>query len=674
MSGKGKMAPDVAVQGQGKNGESGAMEMSHYLPPSPQSQALNELAAYSQWTAWTWGKPDPTTGKRGKIPINPHTGEAASSTDPETWGTYEEAQQAAKTYNLPGIGFCLTDEDPFVAFDLDHVLRGDPAPAVELKEYGGIYLEKSPSGDGLRGICKGRVPEWARNKNGNFEIYDHRRFVTITGEVWGEPEEIREKQEAIEWYCRTYTGERTMEPEHSVETRTTPEDELERRKAAARRDEKLLKLFKGQVDYGDHGDYYSPSEADEALASKIDFYLGPDPDAIENLAKQSALYREKWDRRDGTYGSYIRRTINTALASMDQFYQLPRQGEEPGQESGEEEQPRTRFPLVHVSELEAKAPEWVVRDLIEADCIAQVFGDPGSGKSFLGVDLGCTVSTGTEWHGKGVRQGAVIYLAGEGQNGIARRLKAWEIRNQTSLQDAPLYISKKPADLSAPEAAELVVQAVNEIGQIEKPQLVIVDTVARNFGPGDENSTRDMNLFVDALDKIREQHNCTILLIHHTGHADKSRARGAMALKGAVDVEYRMSKDDQGTVRLENVKMKDGAEPAPMAFKIREVELGFRDKQGEEVTSAILDPTDYEAPAKQTSSGRGKNQSIALKELKRLYQEHRDRLERGGFDPESARVTVQDWQEACKQAGLSRQRFQEVKKNCHIEHGYVYEP
>ena len=416
----------------------------------------------------------------------------------------------------------------------------------------------------------------------------------------------------------------------------------------------------------------SPSEADEALVSKIAFYLGPDPQAIESLAKQSELYREKWDRSDGTHGSYIKRTINNALASMEEFYQLPR-GEQPHQEDGEGEQSRPGFQLVQVGELEVKAPRWIARDYLEADSLAVAFGDPETGKSFLAIDIACSIASGENWHDHEVDPGPVVYIKGEGHNGFARRRKAWEIRHGADLSQAPFYASTAPAAMCDPDSLSQVLQAVDQVAQSEPPKLVVIDTLARNFGPGDESSTRDMTAFVEAADSLRVRYGCTVLVVHHVGHMNKDRARGAMALKGAADAEYRVEKDDSEVVRLTPVKMKDAPQPEPMAFALRTVELGFQDEDGREVTSAILDRTEYEPPAeKPTKAGRGKWQQVAQEQLQRLYENHRERLERSGSDPDQARVFISDWREACQNEGMPRNRWHDVKKLFRTDHKYVY--
>lgn len=344
-----------------------------------------------------------------------------------------------------------------------------------------------------------------------------------------------------------------------------------------------------------------------------------------------------------------------------------------------EETARPRFELVKAAEIEPAPPSWLIRDYLEADTLALVFGDPGCGKSFLAVDWACCIATGNAFQGHRVKHGPVIYLAGEGLNGLARRRKAWTIRHQETLDDTPLYVSKGPAALCDWESALEVQKAVDTIAEAEgSPALIIVDTLARNFGSGDENSTADMSVAIQTLDALRTHHQATVLLIHHTGHGDKSRARGAMALKGALDAEYRLDKDDEGIVRMEATKMKDAPEPEPLAFRIREVELGMQDEDGQQVTSAVLDPTDYTPPAKAAKAGKGKHQATALEVLERLHNERRANVEASGRDPETARVSVQDWRTAMREAGIPKRRTYEIPEplqasgDITMEHGFVW--
>jgi hypothetical protein len=277
-----------------------------------------------------------------------------------------------------------------------------------------------------------------------------------------------------------------------------------------------------------------------------------------------------------------------------------------------------------------------------------------------------------------VKPGPVIYIAGEGQAGITRRLRAWQIRNDINLDDAPLYVSLHPAQLVNRESARAVLDAVKRVADsVGEPAMVIIDTLARNFGPGDENSTQDMNAAIEAADAIRANWGPVVLFIHHTGHGEKGRARGASSFRAALDTELRLDKDEDGVVRLEATKTKDGRPPEPMAFTINTVELGIFDDEGEELDSAILNPTDYEPPQTKKPRPLGDTQKLLLETLETVTETHRENLQADGRDPETARVTVADWREACRRKGVKRNRFHEAKKSLEkreyvtVESGFV---
>jgi len=313
-----------------------------------------------------------------------------------------------------------------------------------------------------------------------------------------------------------------------------------------------------------------------------------------------------------------------------------------------------------------KPIQWLVRGYVEADSLSLMFGDPGCGKSFAAIDLACCIATGTPWHGNKTTTGAVFYIAGEGQNGLMRRFAAWEQHNCIPLNDAPLFVGHRPAQLVSAAAAADVANAVEEIqaetGQA--PAMIVIDTLARNFG-GDENSQEDMGAFIANLDAFLRKSgewNATVMIVHHSGHADKSRSRGSSALKGAVDAEYSLTKGEDGIVRMEATKMKDAEHPAPVAFKLESVVLdGLEDDEGEPVTSAVLWGIAHTPPAKAGRIGHGKNQTLALSILDALIEKSRANLERRGYATGGARVTLEQWREALREAGMNKYAIRDVQ-------------
>ncbi|WP_051284509.1 AAA family ATPase [Desulforegula conservatrix] len=117
----------------------------------------------------------------------------------------------------------------------------------------------------------------------------------------------------------------------------------------------------------------------------------------------------------------------------------------------QKQQPRGKFQLVRFGEIKLRNISWLIKGYIEEGSMNLAIGDPGSGKSFLAVDWACRIATGTDFYGSSVKAGAVVYIAGEGNNGLTRRFTAWAIRNNIKLESAPVYISNMPAQLTDQE-------------------------------------------------------------------------------------------------------------------------------------------------------------------------------------------------------------------------------
>ena len=144
-----------------------------------------------------------------------------------------------------------------------------------------------------------------------------------------------------------------------------------------------------------------------------------------------------------------------------------------------------------------------------------------------------------------------------------------------------------------------------------------------------------------------------------------------MALKGALDAEYRLDKDESDVIRFEATKMKDADYPQPTAFRPAVVELGIYDEDGIQSTSVVLDATSYEPPAVQGKAGRGKWQTVALEALGDLQEAAEQRLISRDFDPDTARVSVEDWKSACYKLGLKdHRRWYEIKESL-VKNGQV---
>lgn len=237
-----------------------------------------------------------------------------------------------------------------------------------------------------------------------------------------------------------------------------------------------------------------------------------------------------------------------------------------------------------------KQIKWSIHGYLEQDALAMVFGPSGVGKSFVVVDWACCVATGTPWHGNAVEQGAVFYIAGEGHNGLTRRFAGWsKARGKAITKDTPLYKSNHAVLLLNQAEADRLGAEIDSMYKSTgvRPSLIAVDTLARNFGAGDENKQEDANAFIAAVDRLRRQWSCTIIIVHHSGH-DMDRARGSSVFKAAMDQEIAI-KGGNGKLEVSCTKMKDAEAPAPRAFKIIQMGLGVRDDADAEILGAALE-------------------------------------------------------------------------------------
>jgi putative DNA primase/helicase len=269
-----------------------------------------ELYHYKQWVCWT------RVGReRIKLPISPATGRSASSTDPATWGSYQQAKATALRLGLDGIGFVFTAADPYTGVDLDHCRTDGGAlqpRAAEVVKRLNSYTEWSPSGVGLHILVKASLQERSGRRSQGIEIYSSGRYFTITGnQLDGTPNTIADRRAeildlvaALDKTSHTRAAEFSRQRVPIAQT----DEELIQRAEQARNGPKFQRLWAGDLtDYG--GDH---SRGDAALCSLLAYYTNGDAARIDRLFRSSGLYRPKWDRptAGSTYG-WI--TIQAAL-------------------------------------------------------------------------------------------------------------------------------------------------------------------------------------------------------------------------------------------------------------------------------------------------------------------------------------------------------------------------
>jgi putative DNA primase/helicase len=271
--------------------------------------ALAQLQARPQWVCWHW---EERKSKKTKVPYNPKTGRMAEANHPATWASYVLAQEALHRQpgRYHGLGYMFARD--VTGIDLDHCIAPDgtiDAWAQRYLEHLPSYSEKTPSGEGIHillpDVLPGqgirRVLKGQRHAQAAVEMYCEGRYFTITGKhLESTPVTLASHQEAlIRLYAELATPATRAQPAQLVPETLLDDAALLKKAEEASNGDKFHRLFSlGAEGYG------SASEADMALCVLLAFWTGRDQVRMDQLFRQSALYRDKWDTARGgsTYG------------------------------------------------------------------------------------------------------------------------------------------------------------------------------------------------------------------------------------------------------------------------------------------------------------------------------------------------------------------------------------
>jgi hypothetical protein len=324
--------------------------------------------------------------------------------------------------------------------------------------------------------------------------------------------------------------------------------------------------------------------------------------------------------------------------------------------SPEEQAEKYRFRFEQAAELiKGYTPlQWLIKGYIEKNSFISIFSPPASWKTFIALEMAYCIASGKSWHGNFIKsRGTVLYLCGEGHNGLARRLRALEIHHGILVADIPLFISSRPAAFLDKDGAAQVIAAIEALtDQYGIPALVIIDTLSRNFGGGDESNTRDMSDFVQVIDRdLRHRFGAAVLIVHHTGLSATDRGRGSSVLKGALDFEYLIEVNPDNTRTLIPKKTKDYEMPDEITFRHEVIELPeWTDPDtGEPLTSLVMIQT--ENPKKMTGVTLTGAKGIALKTLQECLSKM---ITNDNFlDSNKVKISFEDWKAAAFSGGIS---------------------
>lgn len=219
--------------------------------------------------------------------------------------------------------------------------------------------------------------------------------------------------------------------------------------------------------------------------------------------------------------------------------------------------------------------QWMIDQILGPGDLGMIFGAPGSGKTFVGLDLLFAACLGRDFAGRFAveRPLTVAYAAGEGGSGLGQRFQAAAEYYGVGDNDLPnlhiftsvpqLYNSHDPCN-----AAQFVVEyaEAQASGEVAPLDILILDTLHSVSAGADENSAQHMGQVLRQAKYITECLGCAVILIHHSNKAGTGE-RGSSALRGAMDVMIEVKEEGNGRL-MKCEKLKDGEAWKPQTFDL----------------------------------------------------------------------------------------------------------
>jgi len=270
----------------------------------------HEIRIYPQWVVWRYEDTD--SKKPTKVPYSAKTGHLASVTDPNTWAAFDECVNAMSSGWYAGIGFVLTENDPYSFIDLDDTKGDQTALDRQIKIYNEFdsYAERSPSGSGLHIIVKGAVP--AGRRRSFIEVYSSLRYMTMTGDIYRNAP-INDCNELLNvLWGRMGQGSVAVAHYAGLAEAKETDEQVYNRAVAAANGDKFAELYAGKWE----GMYASQSEADFALVDIIAFYT-QNRAQISRMFRASGLGQRDKAKRDDYVSYMLNKCFDRMLPPVD---------------------------------------------------------------------------------------------------------------------------------------------------------------------------------------------------------------------------------------------------------------------------------------------------------------------------------------------------------------------
>jgi hypothetical protein len=327
-----------------------------------------------------------------------------------------------------------------------------------------------------------------------------------------------------------------------------------------------------------------------------------------------------------------------------------------------------QFALIALDDIETDdGAVWLIDEVLPAGpAFHLVWGPPKSLKSFGLMDAYLHVAAGTNYVGREVLSGAVVYVTSEGVRGIKHRLIAMRRHLGIEGQRVPFYLLPDMPNLGTGTAdARTLISAIDlSIPAGTVLRAIVIDTVRRATPGKDENAAKDMSQFIENCGTLADRFQCVVSAVHHSPRSGNDHGAGSNALDAAIDAGWRTDRNgDQATFTV--AVMKDGEQGATWSFSLQPVQVG-KNKAGQPIMSCGVNhqPDVLAKPAQEAKPPRlSKADKIALRAIKEAIGALGEPAPASNHIPSDVKVTTADrWRDYAYRLGISDSDQQDTKR------------
>jgi len=244
-----------------------------------------------------------------------------------------------------------------------------------------------------------------------------------------------------------------------------------------------------------------------------------------------------------------------------------------------------RFKLLSASEMLARPPSgYVLKGLIPANAIVALYGEPGTGKSFLALEWAVHVARNEPWGEHRCNGGKVVYVAAEGEGGFGMRVEAIARHRGLEVESLEVFILPAAPNLLEKADVHLLAERMRALGEV---RMIVIDTLARTTPGANENSSEDMGLALANADFLRRTVGATVMLVHHSGKDATKGLRGWSGFNAAADAVLEVTRSES-LRQIKITKAKDGVDGRAYDFRLIPISLGL-DLDADERNSCVIE-------------------------------------------------------------------------------------